>query len=42
MAEILKKLNYQNEETIHNLLQLKSDTIVSDDGKVVGETKIYL
>lgn len=42
MAEILKKLNYKNEETIHNLLQLKSDTIVSDDGKVVGETKIYL
>ncbi|QFK71963.1 asparaginase [Pradoshia sp. D12] len=42
VAEILKKLNYQNEDTIHNLLQLKSDTILSDDGSVVGETKIYL
>ncbi|MED3689935.1 asparaginase [Peribacillus butanolivorans] len=42
VAEILKKLNYQNEETIHALLQLKPDTILNDDGVVVGKTKIYL
>ncbi|WP_286230037.1 asparaginase [Neobacillus mesonae] len=42
VAEILKKLNYQNEETIHDLLQLKPDTILNDDGIVIGETKIYL
>lgn len=42
VAEILRKLNYQNEETIHALLELKKDTILNDDGIVVGETKIYL
>ena len=42
VAEILKKLNYQNEDTVDKLLQLKSNIILSDDGNVVGETKIYL
>ena len=42
VAEILKNLNYKNEETIHNLLRLKPDTILNDDGIIVGKTKIYL
>ncbi|MBO1001874.1 asparaginase [Pseudogracilibacillus auburnensis] len=42
IAEILKKIDYRNEETISNLLQLRSENIVNDDGKMVGETKVYL
>lgn len=42
VAEILKKINYQNEDTITNLLKLRNETIHNDGGKQVGETKIYL
>lgn len=42
VADILKKINYQNEDTITNLLKLRNETIQNDGGKRVGETKIYL
>lgn len=42
VAEILKKLNYENEETIQRLLDIRSKDIFNDNGKVIGETKILL
>ncbi|WP_152657178.1 asparaginase [Oceanobacillus sp. CFH 90083] len=42
VAEILKKINYKNKQTIANLYQLRSSKVLSDAGEVVGETKIIL
>lgn len=42
VAEILKKINYKNKQTIDNLYKLRSTKILSDAGEVVGETKIIL
>lgn len=42
VAEILKKLNYDNKDTINRLLRLKSGKIVSDKGQEVGHIKIHL
>jgi len=42
VAEILKKINYKNKQTIDNLYKLRSSNVLSDAGEVVGETKIIL
>lgn len=42
VAEILKKLAYDNYETIDRLLLLRSHEIVNDGGKVVGKTNVLL
>lgn len=42
IAEILKKINYGNQDTIDRLLDLKSPDIKNDAGKVVGYTKVLL
>ncbi|WP_040977910.1 asparaginase [Oceanobacillus jeddahense] len=42
IAEILKKINYQNKKTISDLYDLRSTEILSDAGETVGETKIIL
>lgn len=42
VAEILKKMNYSNTDTIDRLLQLKSKEIKNDNGSIIGETKVLL
>ncbi|GAA0443484.1 MAG: asparaginase [Bacillota bacterium] len=42
VAKLLQKLNYHNKETIDRLLNIRSNEIFNDNGKVVGETKIRL
>lgn len=42
VAELLKKLNYSNTDTIERLLQIRSTSIKNDNGKVVGETNVLL
>ncbi|MYL59504.1 asparaginase, partial [Virgibacillus halodenitrificans] len=42
VAELLKKINYSNEETIERLLNIRSMEIMNDNGKLVGETKVIL
>lgn len=42
VAEILIKLNYENQATIDRLLALRSDKILNDNGKQIGATKVIL
>ncbi|WP_226035217.1 asparaginase [Aquibacillus saliphilus] len=42
VAELLVMLNYSNQNTIERLLEIKSLNITNDNGKVIGNTKIYL
>jgi len=42
IAQILERLNYSNEKTIKRLYGLNAQHIYNDDGKVIGERKIYL
>lgn len=42
VAEILEYLNYDNKETIQKLRHLRSQSILNDNGKVIGETKVRL
>lgn len=42
VAELLEKINYKNKETIQRLLELRTDKITNDAGKVIGETKVLL
>ncbi|WP_245902377.1 asparaginase [Gracilibacillus dipsosauri] len=42
VAELLKKLNYDNEETIERLDRLKSSCITNDNGRNVGHIELYL
>ncbi|KAB8134173.1 asparaginase [Gracilibacillus oryzae] len=42
IAEILKKINYSNEQTIQRLYDLKSSTIKNDNGKEVGHIELCL
>ncbi|WEG19216.1 asparaginase (plasmid) [Alkalihalophilus pseudofirmus] len=40
VARALEKIGYKNQETIDNLLLIRSKDILNDDGDIVGETKI--
>ncbi|ASK62533.1 asparaginase [Virgibacillus phasianinus] len=42
VAELLKDLNYSNTDTIDRLLEIRSNSIRNDNGKIVGETKVFL
>ncbi|TQS71251.1 asparaginase [Ornithinibacillus gellani] len=42
VAEILRKLNYDNEATMERLLAIRSKAILNDSGKPIGETKVLL
>lgn len=42
VADLLKKLNYSNEETIQRLLSIRSRNILNDSGKPIGETIVKL
>lgn len=42
VAELLEKLEYDNQETIDRLLRLRSHDIKNDGGKIVGHTKVLL
>lgn len=42
VADLLKELNYSNEETIENLLAIRPRAILNDSGKPIGETKVRL
>jgi L-asparaginase II len=42
VAELLKQLNYDNQDTINRLLDIRSTAIENDNGKIIGETKVLL
>ncbi|MFD1173369.1 asparaginase [Oceanobacillus picturae] len=42
VAALLKKIHYQNQDTIERLLKIRSMDIMNDNGKLVGQTKVYL
>lgn len=42
VADLLKEMNYSNEETIERLLAIRSRNILNDSGKPIGETIVKL
>lgn len=42
VADLLKEMNYSNEETIERLLSIRSRNILNDSGKPIGETIVKL